>query len=86
MKDTLENTKVLTARFFEDPEWKNVEDMIMAHVTPLMDFNTIDLKQPAEHVKAEVIGRMLCYNNMIEFLKETKLVNREFKPFNNPYK
>jgi len=78
--------ETITARFFEDPEWKQVEDMILSYIEPLRDFNTIDLKQPAEHVKAEVIGRMLCYNSLSKFLSETKLVNREFKPYVNPYK
>lgn len=77
--------QTITARFFQDPEWKQVEDMIMAHIEPLKDFNTIDLKQPAEHVKAEVIGRMLSYNALVKFLNETKLVNRELKEYKNPY-
>lgn len=77
--------QTITTRFFTDPEWKQVEDMIMAHIEPLKDFNTIDLKQPAEHVKAEVIGRMLSYNALVKFLNETKLVNRELKEYKNPY-
>ena len=77
--------KKLTARFFEDPEWKNVEDMILEHIEPLKDFNTIDLKAPAEHVKAEIVGRMLAYNALREFLRDTKLVNRELPAYKNPY-
>lgn len=79
-------TNVLIARFFGDPEWKSVEDMILGHIEPLKDFNTIDLKQSAEAVKAEVIGRMLSYNALIKFLQETKLVNRQLKEYENPYK
>lgn len=79
-------TQIITARFFEDPEWKQVEDMILAHIEPLRDFDTIDLKQPAEHVKAEVIGRMLAYNSLTKFLQDTKLVNRPLKEFNNPFR
>lgn len=77
--------KLLTARFFEDPEWKNVEEMILDYIEPLKDFNTIDLKQPAEHVKAEIIGRMLSYNALWKFLNDTKLVNRESKLYKNPF-
>lgn len=77
--------QTITTRFFQDPEWKQVEDMIMEYVEPLKDFNTIDLSQPAEHVKAEVIGRMLAYNALTRFLSETKLVNREIKPYKNPF-
>jgi len=77
---------VLIARFFEDPEWKSVEDMILNYIEPLKDFDTIDLKAPAENVKAEVIGRMLAYNSLKKFLDETKLVNRPLKEYINPYK
>jgi len=77
--------QILNARFFNDPEWKQVEEMILAHIEPLKDFNTIDTKQPAENVKAEVIARMLAYNALSEFLKETRLVDREMKPYKNPY-
>ena len=79
------STQTITARFFQDPEWQKVEEMILAHIEPLKDFNTIDLKQSAEHVKAEVIGRMLAYNGLSKFLGDTKLVNREMKPYKNPY-
>lgn len=78
--------ETLITRFFQDPEWKNVEDMILKHIEPLRDFETIDLKQPAEHVKAEVIGRMLAYNSLTKFLNDTKLVNRPLKEYKNPYK
>lgn len=78
--------ETLITRFFQDPEWKNVEDMILKYIEPLRDFESIDLKQPAEHVKAEVIGRMLAYNSLKKFLEDTKLVNRPLKEYNNPFK
>lgn len=78
-------TNVLIARFFGDPEWQSVEKMILKYIEPLKDFETIDLKAPAEHVKAEIIGRMLSYNALSKFLQETKLVNRPLKEYINPY-
>ena len=81
----IKDMQKLTARFFNDPEWKNVEDMILEHIEPMKDFNTIDLKAPAEHVKAEIMGRMLAYNALRKFLNDTKLVNRELKEYKNPY-
>lgn len=71
--------------FFQDPRWAEVEELIMKFVDPLIDMNTIDLTQPAEAVKAEVIGRILAYNNMTEFLKSTRVVSRPFKEMKNPW-
>lgn len=78
--------KTISERFFNDPEWEVVEEMILRHIEPLKDFNTIDLKQPAEHVKAEIIGRMHAYNALSKFLSDTKIVNKEMKPYQNPFK
>jgi hypothetical protein len=77
--------KVLTARFFADPEWKQVEEMILAHIEPFKDLDSIDTSQPGEHVKAEIIARKLSYNALTKFLADTKLVNRPFKPYKNPW-
>lgn len=78
--------QTITTRFFQDPEWKQVEEMILAHVEQLRDFSTLDLKAPAEHLKAEVIGRMYAYDALIKFLGDSKLVNRPApKPYQNPY-
>lgn len=71
--------------FFQDPRWAEVEDMIMKYITPLTDMNTIDLKQPAEHVKAEIIGRTLAYKSLKEFLESTKVVSRQLKEFKDPF-
>ena len=76
----------LREKFYADPDWPVVEAQILAHIEPLKDMATLDLSQPAEHVKAEVIGRMLAYNSLAGFLRESGLVSREIKPFTNPYR
>ena len=78
--------ETLIARFFQDPEWPKVEEMILRYVLPLSDMSTIDLTQPAEHVKAEVIGRIRAYESLTKFLSDTKLINRPIKAINNPFK
>lgn len=75
----------LTQKFFSDPDWSKIEDMILVHIEPLKDMATIDLKQPAEHVKAEIIGRILAYNALLEFLNESKLVGRKLQKVTNPF-
>jgi len=76
----------LQERFFNDPQWKDVEELILNYIEPLKDMGTIDLKQPAEHVKAEIIGRTLAYNKLTEFLNSVKIVSRPLQKMNNPFR
>lgn len=72
-------------KLMEDPRWQDIEDILMERIAPLMDFNTIDLTQPAEHVKAEVIARKLAYNSIADFLNDNVLVNKPIKKVVNPF-
>lgn len=75
----------LQTTFFQDPRWAEVEDLILKFINPLTDINTIDLNQPAEHVKAEIIGRTIAHNTLKEFLNSTKVVSRQIKEIKNPF-
>lgn len=75
----------LQKTFFQDPRWKEVEDLLLSYIEPLTDMNTIDDTQPAEHVKAEIIGRKLAYRSIKEFLDSTKVVSRPLKEIKNPF-
>jgi len=69
--------KTVQARFYQDPEWYQVEDIILEFINPLKDMSTIDTKQPAEHVKAEVIARRLAYESLIGFVRSSGLIRPE---------
>lgn len=75
----------LQKTFFQDPRWAEVEDMIMKFIDPLIDMNTIDTKQPPEHVKAEIIGRTLAYNALKDFLTTTKVISRPLREIKNKF-
>lgn len=64
----------LKNKFFSDPDWKQVEAMIMDFINPLIEMSDVDINQPAEHVKAEIIGRQKLYRSMTDFLHQTGLV------------
>jgi len=64
----------LKNKFFQDPDWKEVEKLLMDYVTPLIQMDSVDVKQPAEHVKAELIARQLAYEGMCKFLEQTGMV------------
>ena len=70
----------------QDPRWGQVELLIRSYVDPLMDFNTLDDTQPAEHVKAELIGRKIAYNSMVEFLNSTLLVSNKINKVKEPFR
>jgi hypothetical protein len=76
----------LYQKFFSDPDWALVEDIIEKHIEPLKDMNTLDLTQPAEHLKAEVVGRVLAYNSLADFLNESGIVQRKIEKIQNPFR
>jgi len=64
----------LKQKFFTDPDWVEVEKILMDFINPLIEMSDVDVTQPAEHVKAELIGRQLLHSRVIEFLKQTGIV------------
>lgn len=66
--------KTIRDRFINDPEWYLVEQLIREYIDPLLDMSTVDTKQPAENVKAEIIGRTLAYERLNEFLEQSKIL------------
>ena len=75
------------SKLIEDPNWEKIEKLVTGYAENQLDITTIDLRQPAEHVKAELIGRITAYNSMIQFLQDTKIVSKkEIKEIKNPFK
>jgi len=79
--------KTIQDRFFKDPEWYQVEELIMKFINPLLEMNTIDTTQPAEAVKAEVIARRMSYETLMQFLNQSKIIGHSRpKVENSPFK
>jgi len=64
----------LKSKFFSDPDWKEVEKLLMGFINPLIEMDDVDENQPAEHVKAEIIGRKKLYKQITQFLSQTGIV------------
>ena len=62
--------------FFQDPRWPEMEELILSYIEPLTDMKTLDLKQPAEHVKAEILGRIYAHEALQRFLEDSKILNK----------
>ena len=75
----------LQTRFFQDPQWKEMEDLILKYIEPLIDMTSVDIHQPAEHVKAEILGRIYAYNALSDFLNSSKIISRTLKEIKNPF-
>jgi hypothetical protein len=75
--------KEIQARFFSDPEWYQVEELVHSYIDPLLDMSSIDTTQPAEAVKAEIIGRLMAHDTLSKFIEQTKLVGQAKKPVEN---
>jgi hypothetical protein len=67
-------SKTVREKFFIDPDWKEVEKTLMEFINPLIEMDDVDEKQPAEHVKAEIIGRKKLYKQVCLFLESTGIV------------
>jgi hypothetical protein len=81
-----EIVKTITARFYEDAEWKHVEDLLLSKMESLQEFSQKDLDKWQGSVEEQITARMLCYNILKDFLAETKLVNREIPIYKNKFK
>lgn len=64
----------LRKTFFEDPRWSGVEELIREFIEPLKDMSSIDTSKDGETVRAEIIGRMLAYETLNNFLSQVKIV------------
>lgn len=75
-----EATKCL--KFFQDPDWKLVEDLLLDKIGALKDMGRVDLSQPSDTVKAEVKGRLEAFKALEDFLADVKAIKRisENKP------
>lgn len=66
-------------KFLQDPEWAKIEEMVQGYCDEQLDMTTVDTSQPAEHVKAEIIGRVIAYNSMQKFLSDSKIISNPNK-------
>lgn len=76
----------LIQQFYDHPDWKHVETVINDYADKLLDMNDVDLSAPAEHIKAELIGRTRSHKLLCEFLADSKISSRKLTAPSNPFK
>jgi len=63
-------------KFFQDPDWLLVEEMISDYIEPLRDISTIDTNRPADAVMAEVAGRKITVEQLTKFLRDCRIIGQ----------
>ena len=65
---TPEQIKTINDKFFKDPDWKLVEQIILEHLRPLIDLTKVDTKCSNDEITADVRARQISYENLMDFL------------------
>ena len=68
-----EQLNILNTKFFQDPDWHLVAEMLSEKVEKKRDVATIDLTQSAETIKAIVSGRQELITFVDEFINDVKV-------------
>lgn len=70
----------LNEKFFTDPDWAMMEELIRGYIDPLKSVGTIDPKLSNDQIATEVRGRQIAYEQLDRFLTDTKIITRKFEP------
>lgn len=66
--------KKLQEKFFNDPDWAMMEELLRSYIDPMLVMRDVDTNQPAEHVKAEIIARTKAYDALDKFLVDARMI------------
>lgn len=66
----------VSEKFYNDPEWGVVEEILMDKINQLRDMDEIDDTKHPDEVKAELKGRKKAYQLLLAFLGEAKLIGQ----------
>jgi len=83
---TDEIKKKLQSKFFSDPDWVLVENMINEYIEPLRDISTINLDRGSDSVMADVAGRQKAYAGMTAFLRDCRILGKKPLSDNTSFK
>lgn len=74
--------KKLNEKFFTDPDWKEMEELILSYIDPFRSVTSVITKDMTnDEIATEVRGRQLMVERLDTFLEDSKIVksriNRE---------
>ena len=71
---TTEDLTKLKDKFFTDPDWRLMEELIREYIEPLSSSLNIDIKLSNDQIATEVRGRQLAYESLNSFLEQTQVL------------
>lgn len=72
-----ESRKLVAGKFFNDPSWSIVEEMIMEYLEPLEGISNVDTKRTNDEIATEVRARQLAIENLGKFLKDCRILRTQ---------
>ena len=77
----------LQEKFFNDPDWQEVEKLLADHINPLVDPKNLDWSQNATQFKAELKAKHKLYTAVSTFLHECGVISRPLSEIKgNPFR
>lgn len=64
-------------KFFSDPDWVMMEELIRTYIDPLQSVTTINAKMSNDEIATEVRGRQIAYESLDRFLTDSKIITRK---------
>ncbi len=74
--------KKLKDKFFTDPDWREMEELIREYIEPLASSLNINPEMSNDQIATEVRGRQLAYKGLNDFLEQTGVLRP--RPINQP--
>lgn len=76
--------KQLNDRFFTDPMWVDMEELLLEYLEPFRSVLNIDTKMSNDQIATEVRGRELMVNQLEKFLEDTRVIRARInRPVNS---
>ncbi len=76
--------KQLNERFFTDPMWGDMQELLEEYLEPFKSVLNIRKNATNDEIATEVRGRQLMVEQLERFLSDTKIIKQRFnKPLNS---
>ena len=83
---SIEDIQKLKGKFFTDPDWKLMEELIREYIDPLQSVLTIKQDMSNDEIATEVRGRQIAYESLNNFLEQSQVlrprINNQVTSFN----
>lgn len=86
LHDMTYDLKQLRDRFFTDPMWKEMEELIEEYLAPMRDSDNIPDDLSNDQIASEVRGRKLLTRSLDKFLADVGVISGRIRKDKQSYK